>query len=62
MKMLNIIQFQDIYSEINKIKLPIQTVYKLSKITSYVFEQIEFYNQEFNKILQQYGQKNEDGS
>lgn len=62
MKMLNIIQFQNIYSEINKIKLPIQTVYKLSKITSYVFEQIEFYNQEFDKILQQYGQKNEDGS
>ena len=62
MKMLDAIRFQEIYPEINQIKLPIQTAYKLSRIVSYISEQVEFYDQEISKILQEYGQKNEDGT
>ena len=62
MKMLDAIRFQEIYPEINQIKLPIQTAYKLSRIVSYISEQVEFYDQEISKILQEYGQRNEDGT
>ena len=62
MKIQDILGFQEIYSEIANIKLPLQTVYKLAKISQKLEQEFNFYQTNFNKILDEFALRNEDGT
>lgn len=60
-KMYEILNFLDTYDKIKSEKLKIQVVYKLSKCFDKCIEEQKFYQQEANKLINQYAEKNDDG-
>ena len=62
MKIQDVLGFQEIYPEIANIKLPLQTVYKLAKISQKLEQEFNFYQTNFNKILDEFALRNEDGT
>ena len=62
MKIQDVLGFQEIYPEIANIKLPLQTVYKLAKISQKLEQEYNFYQSNFNKILDEFALRKEDGS
>lgn len=57
MKLYQIIALQDFFKSVGEQKLPIKTTYKLSKLARRVEEELSFYSTELNKILNEYGKK-----
>ena len=57
MKMYEVLSLQEFYVAVKDKKLPLKTAYKLSRLMKRVEEEIQFYNQEFNKILDEYAKK-----
>ena len=55
-------KFQLFYSTIQKVKLPLKTAYKLSKIFSDLQNNIKFYQDSYNKIIDTYAKKDEEGN
>lgn len=62
MKINELLKFQEIYPTLAATKFPIAVAYKISKISKYVEEELLFYQQELQKIIEEYGDKNEDGT
>ena len=57
MKMHEVLSLQDFYVAVKDSKLPLKTAYKLSRLMKRVEEEMQFYNQEFSKILDEYAKK-----
>ena len=52
----------DIYRRVKGLKVQAKIAYKFNKLCSSLEKDADFYNEELNKIVQQYGEKEEDGS
>ena len=61
-KITDLIQFSNVYKEIQNEKMPIEVAYKLSKLARETEENITFYQQKYNSYLDEYAEKDEDGN
>ena len=61
MKMYEILDLQNLYNSIAQIKLPLKTTYKFTKLMKRAEEEINFYQEKFREIVEEYGAKDEDG-
>jgi hypothetical protein len=61
-KMFQVFRILDIYTRVKGLKVPAKVAYKFNKLCIDLDADNKFYNEELNKILQQYANKNEDGS
>lgn len=61
-KMWQVFKILNIYSRIKEIKAPAKVAYKFNKLCASLEGENKFYAEELNKIIQQYGEKAEDGS
>lgn len=52
----------DIYKSVKELKAPAKVAYKFNKLCTSLDNDVKFYNEELNKIIQQYGEKEDDGS
>jgi len=52
----------DIYKSVKELKAPAKVAYKFNKLCISLDNDVKFYNEELNKIIQQYGEKEDDGS
>lgn len=57
MKLYKVVALQDFFKLVKDKKMPILITYKLAKLAHRVEEEIAFYNQELNKIVQEYSLK-----
>jgi len=62
LKMFEVLDISQFYQLIRTFKLPIKTTYKLSKLSNLVDKETSFYQEEFKKIIEEYGQKDDDGN
>ena len=61
MYVYQLLGFQEAYKSLIGIKFPITTSYKIAKIKKYIEEELSFYEQELQKIITEYGEKDENG-
>lgn len=57
MKMYEVLALQNFYSSIHDKKLPIKTAYKLSRLAKRAEEESQFYQSQFQKIIDEYALK-----
>lgn len=57
MKLYKVVALQDFFKLVKDKKMPILITYKLAKLAHRAEEEIAFYNQELNKIVQEYSLK-----
>ena len=57
MKMYEVLALQNFYSSIHDKKLPIKTAYKLSRLAKRAEEENQFYQSQFQKIIDEYALK-----
>lgn len=57
MKMYEILELQTLYNSIANIKLPLKTTYKFTRLMKRAEEELTFYQQKFNEIVEEYGVK-----
>lgn len=62
MRMYDIVNFQQFYTIIETKKMPIKTTYKLAKLKKALESEVEIYQTELTKIIQEYAQKDADGN
>lgn len=60
--MEQVFKILDIYKRVKGLKVQAKVAYKFNKLCSSLERDADFYNEELNKIVQQYGEKEEDGS
>ena len=60
MKMYEALALQNFYASVQDKKMPIKTAYKLSRLAKRAEEEIQFYQKEFARIVDEYALK-EDG-
>ena len=60
MKMYEALTLQNFYTSVQDKKMPIKTAYKLSRLAKRVEEELQFYQKEFARIVDEYALK-EDG-
>ena len=61
LKMGEIINFNYFYDEVRTQKLSLKVLYKLSNLSKAINEKSEFYREKFQEILNEYGEKDENG-
>lgn len=61
-KMWQVLSILGIYDKIKESKVPAKVAYKFNKLCLALNDDAEFYKTELNKIIQQYGEKHEDGT
>ena len=61
MKMYEVLDLQVLYNTIANIKLPLKTTYKFTRLMKRAEEEVAFYQQKFQEIVAEYGEKGEDG-
>lgn len=54
--------FQGLYEKLKDQKISIKLAFKLNTIFESIESKIKFYNSEFQKIIEQYGQKDDNGN
>jgi hypothetical protein len=59
MKMFEVIELSNLYSSIKDNKMPLKTAYKFTTLMRKVEAEVKFYQSEFAKIVEEYGQKDE---
>ena len=57
MKLFEVLELQNFYALIKDAKLPIRTTYKLTRLMHQVEQEIQFYQTEFAKIVEEYALK-----
>lgn len=57
MKMYELIELTSLYNSIKDIKLPLKTTYKFSRLMKRAEEEVNFYQEKFNEIIEEYGLK-----
>lgn len=62
MKMYEAVKFQKLYTEIKDNKMPLRLAYKLNKLFQEVEKSIIFYQESLNKLIEEYGKKDENGN
>lgn len=55
MKMYELLELPKLYESIKNIKLPLKTTYKFAKLMKRAEEELAWYQNEFQKIIQDYG-------
>ena len=61
MKMYEVLELQNLYNSISNIKLPLKTAYKFTRLIRRAEEELAFYQQKFQEIIAEYGDKDENG-
>ena len=61
MKMYEVLDLQVLYNTIATTKLPLKTTYKFTRLMKRAEEEIAFYQEKFQEIIAEYGEKGEDG-
>jgi predicted transposase YdaD len=61
LKMQDILNFVSFYDLTRSQKLSIKTAYRLARLAKVIEEEVQFYREKFQAILQEYGEKNENG-
>lgn len=61
-KMWQVFKILNIYSRVKELKAPAKVAYKFNKLCVSLENENNFYGEELNKIIQQYGEREEDGS
>ena len=61
MKMYEILELQTLYNSIANIKLPLKTTYKFTRLMTRAEIELEFYQTKFQEIIEEYGDKDENG-
>lgn len=59
--MLNVLELNGFYNNIKNKKLPFQVAYKFSKIVRLIQGDIDFFEKEMGKLLDEYGKRDETG-
>ena len=59
--MLNVLELNEFYNNIKNKKLPFQVAYKFSKIIRLIQGDVDFFEKEMNKLLNEYGKRDETG-
>ena len=57
MKMYEALALQNFYASVQDKKMPIKTAYKLSRLAKRVEEELQFYQKEFTRIVDEYAMK-----
>ena len=60
--MSKVLDLQELYPKISSQALPISTTYKLTKLFNAIKSEAEFYTTNLDKIISEYGQKDENGN
>ena len=61
MNIQNILKFSAGYELLKGQKLPVQTAYRLAKLTKKCEEDMQFYRKRMTEIIQEYGQRDKNG-
>lgn len=61
MKMYQIIECKKFYDTIKEKKLPLKVAYKFNKLLKRLEEEVTFYQEEFSKIINEFGEIDENG-
>ena len=61
LKMSDVIKLNKLYDKIKTLSLSISTTYKFSKLFASIQEEANFYGAQWNQLIQEYGQKDENG-
>ena len=61
-KMYQVFKVLEIYKRVKELKVPARVAYKFNKLCAKLSEDANFYDEEVNKIVNQYGVREEDGS
>lgn len=64
MKIMNstLITLEPVFNQMANQHLPVRTLYKLSKLSKTVSEEMEFYRDKMRSIIMEYAEKDEDGN
>lgn len=62
MKLVNLLDFANVYTLIKDEKMPFTTAYKLMKLAARIEQETAFYRTELQKIIQTYAVKDEGGA
>lgn len=57
MKMYEALALQNFYTSVHDKKMPIKTAYKLSRLAKRAEEELQFYQKEFTRIVDEYAMK-----
>ena len=57
MKMYEVLEMQNFYTSVQDKKMPIKTAYKLSRMAKRIEEEVQFYQKEFARIINEYALK-----
>lgn len=61
-RMYQVFSIINIYKRVKELKAPARVAYKFTKLCASLDRESKFYDTELNKIIQEYSEKNEDGS
>lgn len=61
MKMYEILELQQLYNSISGVKLPLKVTYKFTRLMKRAEIELEFYQTKFQEIIEEYGDKDENG-
>lgn len=61
-KMIEILNFASFYEAVRTQKLNIKTAYKLNQLARAIDTEVKFYQEKFQEILNEYGEKDENGN
>ena len=62
LKMYTVLDFPTIFEKIKHQKLPFKTSYKLTLLAQEMEKHINYYQEQFRNLLQEYGEKDEEGN
>lgn len=62
MKMYEILDLSNLYNSIKDTKMPIKTTYKFSRLMQRAEQELNFYSQQFQKIIETYAKTDENGN
>ena len=62
MKMYEILDLSNLYNSIKDTKMPIKTTYKFSRLMRRAEQELNFYSEEFQKIIETYAKTDENGN
>lgn len=62
MELNKVLALRDIYKVIKDEKMPFKTSYNLKKLADAAEKHFKFYSEELNKLIAEYGDKDEDGN
>ena len=62
MEIANLIKLNQLKSKFINVKMPIKTTYKFTRLFKEIEEQVEFFNTTLSDLIEEYGQKDENGN